>query len=74
MIMRQMQTVLRSMREIVEDAEFHLQPAHVCREFARLRAEAVALHASWFPGPPDGGEVAELSLRAGAAGLTRGQD
>ena len=70
MLMRQLRRVLREMREIVEDAEFHVQPALVCHEFARLRAEAVALHACWFPGPPDGGEVAELSLRAHMAGLT----
>ncbi len=74
MTMRQMQTVLRAMREIVEDAEFHVQPALVGREFSRLRAEAVALHACWFPGPPDRGEVAELSLRANAAGLVAEQD
>ena len=74
MIMRQMHTVLRAMRDIVEDAEFHVQPSYVGREFVRLRAEAVALHASWFPGPPDGGEVAELSLRACAAGLVPARD
>lgn len=69
MQMRRLEAVLQAMREIVEDAEHHPQPGLIGREFARLRAEAVALHASCYPGPPDGGEIALLCARATVAGL-----
>lgn len=64
MRMKRLHVVLQAMREIVEDAERHEQPRLVCREFFSLRTEAVSLHASLFPGPPDAGEIALLSLRA----------
>jgi hypothetical protein len=67
----EMRAVLRAMREIVEDAECRKQPLLVRQEFIRLRQEAVVLHAACFPGPPDGGEVSELSRRATAAWLYR---
>ena len=66
---RPLEAVLQAMCEIVEDAECHPQPGLIGREFARLRAEAVALHASLYPGPPDGGEIALLCSRAARAGL-----
>lgn len=62
--MQRLQTVLQAMREILQDAERHGQPRLICREFFRLRAEAVALHASLFPGPPDAGEIVLLSRKA----------
>ena len=66
---RALEAVLQAMREIVEDAEHRSQPELIGREFARLLAEAVALHASCYPGPPDGGEIALLCARAAGAGL-----
>ena len=66
---RALEAVLQAMREIVEDAEYRPQPGLIGREFAKLRAEAVALHASCYPGPPDGGEIALLCARAAGAGL-----
>jgi len=66
---RALEAVLQAMSEIVEDAEHRPQPGLIGREFARLRAEAVALHASCYPGPPDGGEIALLCARAAGAGL-----
>ena len=66
---RPLEAVLQAMRDIVEDAECRPQPGLIGREFARLRAEAVALHASCYPGPPSGGEIASLCARATVAGL-----
>ncbi len=66
---RPLGAVLQAMCEIIEDAECHPQPGLIGREFVRLRAEAVALHASCYPGPPDGGEIATLCSRAARAGL-----
>ena len=71
MRMQRLQTAVRAMREIVEDAECHAQPQLICSEFFRLRTEAVALHASLFPGPPDAGEIALLSRRAEGLHLER---
>ncbi len=64
-----MGAVLRAMRELVEDAEQRPQPPVARREFVLLREQAMALRALWFAGPPDRGEVAELTRRAIAAQL-----
>ncbi len=69
MRVRQLHSTLACMRAILDDAEFREQPQFVAAEFGRLRAQAVALHASLYPGPPDGGEIGALSARA--AGLLR---
>lgn len=69
MRIQRLNTVLQAIREIVEDAERHAQPPLVCREFLRLRAEAVSQHASLYPGPPETGETVLLSPRAGSLHL-----
>lgn len=66
---RALEAVLQAMCEIVEDAEHHPQPGLIGREFARLRVEAIALHASCYPGPPDGGEIALQCTQAVEAWL-----
>lgn len=71
MRVRQLLSTLASMGAILDDAERREQPPFVAAEFERLRLQATALHASLYPGPPDGGEIGDLSARAAGLLLSR---